>query len=77
MQYFNIPVTSTPGSADNPLGYITKLTRPEDFVMLKIDIDHSPTEQVLHTDHICPEFGLFTGWVSPKTTVQCSDACNW
>jgi hypothetical protein len=37
--WFNIPVTTGVGEADNPLTYIKHLTRPEDFVVFKLDID--------------------------------------
>lgn len=43
-QYFNIPATTDPQSGDNPLRYIRALCSPEDYVILKIDIDHTPTE---------------------------------
>ena len=37
--WFNIPVTARVDDADNPLTFIKSLTRPEDFVVFKLDID--------------------------------------
>ena len=38
ISYFNIPVEDTKGK-NNPWRYVRDLTRPEDFVVVKIDID--------------------------------------
>lgn len=45
--WFNIPVTTGMGDADNPLVFIKNLTRPEDFVVFKLDIDSPLTEIAL------------------------------
>ena len=37
--WYNIPISSEVGGADNPLTFIKNLTRKEDFVVLKLDID--------------------------------------
>jgi hypothetical protein len=42
--WYNIPVSSVPGHPDNALAYIKEVSRLEDYVLLKIDIDNSPTE---------------------------------
>jgi len=43
--WFNIPVTTGVGDADNPLTFIKNLTKPEDFVVFKLDID-SPLVEI-------------------------------
>jgi len=43
--WFNIPVTTGVGDADNPLTFIKHLTKPEDFVVFKLDID-SPLVEI-------------------------------
>jgi len=43
--WYNIPANADPASADNPLNYLRLLARPEDFVVLKLDIDNSPLEK--------------------------------
>ena len=45
--WYNIPVSSDPDHADNALRYIKTVARPEDYVLLKIDIDHPATENAL------------------------------
>ena len=55
--WYNIPVSSVPGHPDNALSYIKTIARPEDYVLLKIDIDHNPTEtgiikQLLASDEL-------------------------
>jgi len=42
--WFNIPVSATVGHADNPLTFIKALTKPEDFVVFKLDIDTPEVE---------------------------------
>ena len=37
--WFNIPVTSGVGDADNPFTFLKNLTSPEDFVVLKLESD--------------------------------------
>ena len=45
--WYNIPVNPTAGHSDNALEYIAKIARPEDWVVLKIDIDNSEVEMQL------------------------------
>ncbi len=45
--WYNIPVNPDPGHTDNALDYIRRVARPEDFVLLKIDIDNTPVEEAL------------------------------
>jgi hypothetical protein len=45
--WYNIPVNPAPGHPDNALHYIERLARPEDFVLLKLDIDNTPVEEAL------------------------------
>ena len=45
--WYNIPVSPVPGDADNALDYIRRTARPEDYVLLKIDIDTTPVEEAL------------------------------
>ena len=47
MSYFNLPVESEPESEYNPWRYIRELTMPEDFVVVKLDIDAPATEAEL------------------------------
>ena len=39
ISYFNVPVNSTRNHAFNPLRLLRAVARPEDFVVLKLDID--------------------------------------
>jgi len=43
--WFNVPVNTGAGVADNPLTFIKHLTKPEDFVVFKLDID-SPLVEI-------------------------------
>lgn len=45
--WFNIPVNAEPGHPDNALDYIRATALPEDFVVLKLDIDNTPVEEAL------------------------------
>jgi hypothetical protein len=45
--WYNIPVNPEPGHPDNALDYIRRVARPEDYVLLKIDIDNTPVEEAL------------------------------
>ena len=45
--WYNIPVVSEPDHPDNVFRLIEKVARPEDFVLLKIDIDNTPIEEEL------------------------------
>ena len=47
MSYYNVPVDATPGARHNPWRAVAALARPEDFVIVKLDIDHSVTEEAL------------------------------
>jgi hypothetical protein len=42
--WFNIPADPQVGAAGNPLTILLQVARPEDFVVVKIDIDNSPVE---------------------------------
>ena len=42
--WYNIPATTEVGGADNPLTFIKELTRPEDYVVFKLDIDAPDVE---------------------------------
>jgi hypothetical protein len=45
--WYNVPVNPEPNHPDNALEYIKRVARPEDFVLLKIDIDNTPVEEAL------------------------------
>lgn len=45
--WFNIPASTSVGDWDNPLTIILSETRPEDFVLLKVDIDNWVLEEQL------------------------------
>jgi hypothetical protein len=45
--WYNIQVSAEHGHSDNALNYIRGVARPEDFVVLKIDIDNTPVESSL------------------------------
>ena len=45
--WYNVPVSPEPGHSDNALDYIRRITRPEDFVLVKLDIDTTPVEEAL------------------------------
>jgi hypothetical protein len=47
LSYYNIPIQQDPSSGDNILNYIRALTTPEDYVMVKIDIDNLKIERAL------------------------------
>jgi len=53
--WFNIPVTTGLGDPDNPFTFIKHLTKPEDFVVFKLDISSQAVEmslvKQLMTDH--------------------------
>jgi hypothetical protein len=42
--WFNIPADPTPGADGNPFTILKQVARPEDFVIIKIDIDNSKVE---------------------------------
>lgn len=43
--WFNAPANPELGHADNPLRLLRAVARPEDYVVLKIDIDNTPVEE--------------------------------
>lgn len=45
--WYNIPATTEVGGADNPLTFIKELTKPEDYVVFKLDIDQPSVEVAL------------------------------
>ena len=45
--WYNIPVNPEEDHPDNPLNYIKRTAKVEDFVLLKIDIDNGPIETAL------------------------------
>ena len=47
MSYFNMPAETAADAKHNPLRTLKAIARREDFVVIKIDIDHSPTELAL------------------------------
>ena len=44
VHFFNWPVTSKLNDIDNPFTTLLQVATPEDFVVVKLDIDHAPTE---------------------------------
>lgn len=57
--WYNIPANATVDHADNPLTYIKKLTKPEDFVVFKLDID-TPQVEVAIVQQILNDAELHT-----------------
>jgi hypothetical protein len=47
LTYFNVPCTTGPLDSMNPIRMLKQLTRPEDYVVFKIDIDHPVVEMEL------------------------------
>ena len=47
LQYFNIPVTRNTSDPAHPLSILKKLTTPDDFVVLKLDIDVPAIEDLM------------------------------
>ena len=45
--YVNMPVTTLPGDRNNPLVAIALVARPQDYVVLKLDVDNSSIELAL------------------------------
>eukprot|EP00965_Chrysotila_dentata_P183071 6045256-Pleurochrysis_carterae.AAC.2 len=57
-QYFNTAASADPASSDNPLNHILAIARQEDYVVLKLDIDHPELElaiidQILVSPQLC------------------------
>jgi hypothetical protein len=46
LTYFNVPADPAVDSKHNPLRFIKMITRPDDFVVVKIDIDNSHVESL-------------------------------
>ena len=44
LSYYNMPVVSTPRAKHNPWRMLRALARVEDLMVVKLDIDHGPTE---------------------------------
>ena len=42
---YNIPATADEKSPDNPWNFIRILAKPEDYVVVKLDIDNTPIEE--------------------------------
>lgn len=47
MSYYNVPVDAREGARHNPWRTLRAMTTPEDFVVVKIDIDNSTVEEPL------------------------------
>lgn len=47
LTYFNVPADPKPGAKHNPLRILKEITKPDDFVVIKIDIDTSFVETAL------------------------------
>ena len=47
MQYFNIPVTKDVKDPSHPLEILKRVATPEDFVVFKLDMDHSEIEAAI------------------------------
>lgn len=45
--WYNIPTHADPAHPDNALNYIVRVATPEDFVVLKLDIDNTEIEEAL------------------------------
>jgi hypothetical protein len=45
--YYNVPVSPVVGSAYNIWNVLLHVAKPSDYVVVKLDIDHAPTERVL------------------------------
>lgn len=58
MSYYNVPVDPTPGARHNPWRAVAALARPEDLVIVKLDIDHAVTEERLVAQLLANEKGV-------------------
>lgn len=47
LSYYNVPVTALRSARDNPLRVLAAVTTPDDFVVIKIDIDYPAIEHAL------------------------------
>lgn len=47
LSYFNVPLDVTPGARHNPMRMLAAIARPEDYVVFKIDFDHTPLEEAI------------------------------
>jgi len=57
--WYNVPANPAKDHSDNPLRILRQIAKPEDFVLLKIDIDHSVIEwdfvtQILEEPDLIP-----------------------
>ena len=44
LHFFNIPLSAEPDATDNPLTILQQVATPDDFVVIKLDIDHTALE---------------------------------
>jgi hypothetical protein len=47
LSYFDVPADPTPGAKMNPWRVLEAVATPEDFVIVKLDVDHQATELAL------------------------------
>mmetsp|Transcript_19097 Transcript_19097/g.44586 ORF Transcript_19097/g.44586 Transcript_19097/m.44586 type:complete len:152 (+) Transcript_19097:1787-2242(+) len=47
IHYYNVPAQTDPSSPMNPWYTLKATARPGDFVVVKLDVDHQPTELAL------------------------------
>ena len=73
LAYNNVPADPTPGATENPLQQLIDLATPDDFVVMKIDIDNNPVEeafiqQILSDErvHRCVSKQLICGFLTNK-----------
>ncbi|KAL1530358.1 hypothetical protein AB1Y20_001266 [Prymnesium parvum] len=57
LSYFNVPINASPSALHNPLRVLRVLVKPEDYVVIKIDIDHPKIElplmaQIVQDSHL-------------------------
>jgi len=45
--YYNLPANTTPGNKHNPWRTLRAVATPNDFVVVKVDIDNTPVEEAL------------------------------
>jgi hypothetical protein len=70
--WFNIPASSDPKSGDNPLNHIRAVARPEDYVLLKLDIDCTPVEEAIIAQLLSDPTLLVSGWESYHLYGECA-----
>ena len=74
--WYNIPATIGIGDADNPLTFIKALTKPEDFVVFKLDIDAPAIEialvqQIIHDPQLLLHSSTSSILSTTLLAVQC------